>query len=98
MLTLSATSRWSVWPALRLIGFDSAHQTIELFLISRSRARLAIGQFRSALDQESKHPIGLVPREWSVRHNSRHRNQYLSYPAKNELVHEKGRRVARGQV
>jgi hypothetical protein len=56
-----------------------------------SRAQLAIGQFRGALDQESKHPICLVPREWSVRHNSRHRHQYLSYSARNGLVQEKGR-------
>ena len=37
----------------RLMGFDSAHQTIELLVFRCSRVRSAIGQFRSALDQES---------------------------------------------
>jgi hypothetical protein len=39
---------------------------------------MAVGEFGGALDEESKHPIGLVPWEWSVRHNSRRRNQFLT--------------------
>jgi hypothetical protein len=77
-----ASAPWSpIRPSLGLVSLDGACEPVELFFFGR--AWMAVCELGGALDQECEHPIGLVPREWPVRYNSRHRNQYLSYPARN---------------